>query len=67
MDRRSFLKSATAAGLTVGLSQATANPSIPEHNWTDTIGDQGLRFPTGFIRARSHSMVPVRLFPTATS
>jgi hypothetical protein len=33
MDRRSFLKSATAAGLTVGLSKATANAYIPEHNW----------------------------------
>ena len=33
MDRRSFLKSATATGLTVGLYKATANASIPEHNW----------------------------------
>ncbi len=33
MDRRSFLKSATATGLTVGLAKATANASIPEHNW----------------------------------
>ena len=32
MDRRSFLKSAAATGLTVGLSKATANASIPEHN-----------------------------------
>ena len=33
MDRRSFLKSATATGLTVGLFKASANASIPEHNW----------------------------------
>ena len=33
MDRRSFLKSATATGLTVGLYKATANASIPEHSW----------------------------------
>jgi hypothetical protein len=33
MDRRSFLKSATATGLTVGLGTALANASIPEHNW----------------------------------
>jgi hypothetical protein len=33
MDRRSFLKSATATGLTVGLLKASANASIPEHNW----------------------------------
>jgi len=33
MDRRSFLKSATATGLTVGLYRATANAYIPEHNW----------------------------------
>jgi hypothetical protein len=33
MDRRSFLKSATATGLTVGLLKASAKASIPEHNW----------------------------------
>jgi len=33
MDRRNFLKSATATGLAVGLSKATANAAIPEHNW----------------------------------
>jgi hypothetical protein len=33
MDRRSFLKSAAATGLTVSLSKATANASIPEHSW----------------------------------
>ena len=33
MNRRSFLKSATATGLTVGLLKAGANASIPEHNW----------------------------------
>jgi hypothetical protein len=33
MDRRSFLQSATATGLTVGLYRATANAYIPEHNW----------------------------------
>jgi len=33
MDRRRFLKSATATGLTVGLYRATANTHIPEHNW----------------------------------
>ncbi len=33
MDRRSFLKSATATGLAVGLHKARANASIPEHNW----------------------------------
>ena len=33
MDRRSFLKSATATGLAVGLCKAAANASIPEHNW----------------------------------
>ncbi len=33
MDRRSFLKSATATGLAVGLYKPRANASIPEHNW----------------------------------
>ena len=33
MDRRSFLKSAAATGLAVGLLKASANASIPEHNW----------------------------------
>ena len=33
MDRRRFLKSATATGLAVGLSKATARAYIPEHNW----------------------------------
>ena len=33
MDRRNFLKCATATGLAVGLSKATANAAIPEHNW----------------------------------
>lgn len=33
MDRRSFLKSATATGLAVGLCKATANASTPEHSW----------------------------------
>src|ERR1035441_3631342 len=33
MDRRSFLKSATATGLAVGLYKSGANASIPEHNW----------------------------------
>ena len=33
MDRRSFLKSATAAGLAAGLYKSSANASIPEHNW----------------------------------
>src|SRR4051794_6168126 len=33
MDRRRFLKSATATGLAAGLYKATANASIPEHAW----------------------------------
>jgi hypothetical protein len=33
MDRRTFLKSATATGLAVGVLKAHAHPSIPEHNW----------------------------------
>jgi hypothetical protein len=33
MERRRFLKSATAAGLTVGLYKASAKAYIPEHNW----------------------------------
>ncbi len=33
MDRRSFLKSASATGLTVGLFKAGAHASLPEHNW----------------------------------
>jgi hypothetical protein len=33
MDRRRFLKSATATGLTVGLCNASARAYIPEHNW----------------------------------
>ncbi len=33
MNRRSFLKSATATGLTVGLLKAGASAAIPEHNW----------------------------------
>lgn len=33
MDRRAFLKSATATGVALGLSNAAANATIPEHNW----------------------------------
>src|SRR5258708_3931663 len=33
MDRRSFLKSATATGVTLSLFKASAKASIPEHNW----------------------------------
>jgi hypothetical protein len=33
MNRRNFLKSATATGLTVGLLRSSANAAIPEHNW----------------------------------
>jgi hypothetical protein len=33
MHRRMFLKSASAAGLSVGLYNAAAKPYIPEHNW----------------------------------
>ena len=32
MDRRTFMKSASATGLTLGLSQ-TVRASIPEHSW----------------------------------
>ena len=33
MHRRMFLKSASAAGLSVGLYSAAAKAYIPEHNW----------------------------------
>jgi hypothetical protein len=33
MERRKFLKSAIATGLTAGLYTAAADASIPEHNW----------------------------------
>src|SRR3954452_2564299 len=33
MDRRNFLKSATATGLTVGMLKANAGAYVPEHNW----------------------------------
>src|SRR5436190_19627884 len=33
MDRRNFLKVATATGLSAGLLKAGAHASIPEHNW----------------------------------
>src|SRR5579871_2599941 len=33
MDRRNFLKSATATGLAASLLKTSANASIPEHNW----------------------------------
>jgi hypothetical protein len=33
MDRRTFLKSATATGLAVGVFTPQAHTSIPEHNW----------------------------------
>ena len=33
MNRRSFLKSAAATGLTVSLLQSGASAAIPEHNW----------------------------------
>jgi hypothetical protein len=33
MNRRNFLTSATATGLTVGLLRSSANAAIPEHNW----------------------------------
>jgi len=45
MDRRSFLKSATATGLTVGLYRATANAYIPEHNWDKYDWGAGLSVP----------------------
>jgi hypothetical protein len=32
MDRRSFLKSDTATGVTVGMYKASANASMPEHS-----------------------------------
>jgi hypothetical protein len=51
MDRRTFLKSATATGLTVGLLKASANASIPEHNWDKYDWGSG----------------PARLFPRAMS
>jgi hypothetical protein len=33
MDRRRFLKSAAASGLTAGLCKVTASATVPEHNW----------------------------------
>ena len=33
MNRRNFLKSATATGLTLGLAKSSARAAIPEHNW----------------------------------
>ena len=33
MDRRSFLKSATATGVGLSLWNATARASVPEHAW----------------------------------
>jgi hypothetical protein len=45
MDRRSFLKSVTATGLTVGLYRATANAYIPEHNWDKYDWGAGLSVP----------------------
>jgi len=33
MDRRTFLKSAAATGLAVGVFKPQAHASIPEHNW----------------------------------
>ena len=45
MDRRSFLKSATATGLTVGLYKASANASMPEHNWDKYDWGSGLPVP----------------------
>ena len=33
MDRRRFLNFAAATGFTVGLYKASANASVPEHNW----------------------------------
>lgn len=33
MNRRGFLKSATATGLAVGLYEGAAGAGIPEHNW----------------------------------
>src|ERR1044072_8277685 len=33
MDRRRFLKSAAATGVTAALCNAAANATIPEHNW----------------------------------
>jgi hypothetical protein len=45
MDRRNFLKSATATGLTVGLSKATANAAISEHNWDKYDWGSGPRVP----------------------
>jgi hypothetical protein len=45
MDQRRFLKSATAAGLTVGLYRATANAYIPEHNWDKYDWGSGLSVP----------------------
>jgi hypothetical protein len=35
MDRRSFMKSAAAAGLTAGFGSTLAHASVPEHSWYD--------------------------------
>jgi hypothetical protein len=35
MNRRNFLKSATATGLAVGLSTSRASAYVPEHNWDE--------------------------------
>jgi hypothetical protein len=45
MDRRSFLQSAAATGLVVGLGRGTANASTLEHNWDRYDWGSGLPVP----------------------
>ena len=65
MDRRRFLKSATAAGIAVGVCKPTPTPPFLNTTGINTTGDRGLPFLTGFIKGRSHSMVHVLLFQKA--
>jgi len=67
MDRRSFLKSATATGLAVGLCKTTANAYIPEHNWDKYDWGSGPPVLDRLYQGPSRSMLPVRLFPRARS
>jgi hypothetical protein len=67
MHRRGFLKSATAAGLSIGLYNAAAKAYIPEHNWDKYDWGSGPPISDRLYQGPSLSMAPARWFQTAMS
>src|SRR5258708_3441173 len=66
MDRRSFLKSATATGLTVGLYRATANAYIPDHNWDKCDWGAGLSVPDRLYQGPFPQYGPCAVVPESS-